>query len=591
MDNSITKQTIALYWQHLRRRKVTWFIAVFLVMGGVVVGQFLQPLIAALALDKLSQNDISTLSVIDDFGMLLAILAGLLVSELILWRSGIFIFWTMEAKIMKELSQRCFNFLTHQTHSFHTNNFGGSLVSQTNKFVSAFERILDETLFSIVTIITAYIATIVILLPRAPQFVLVFVIISSIYIVVLFWRARIAQPYNVRHASTESTQTAQLADAITNVQTIKPFANEKLEDRLFEKKTHDVLNKSLGLRNIITTNEMVSNLFSGTLYFMAILFAIITVVVYDAELGTMLLIVTYTSGLLRRLWEMQETMRTLTRGFGDAHDMTIILQDEPEIKNVKNPTMLHVNKGSIEFSDISFTHENQRQNELFNNLSFKIAGGQKIGLVGHSGGGKTTISCLLLRLYDLDNGKILIDGQDIAKTTQENLRKNIAYVPQEPLLFHRGLADNIRYGKLDATDEEVIKAAELSNASEFINKLPKGYETLVGERGTKLSGGQKQRIAIARAMLKNAPILLLDEATSALDSESEKLIQDALWKLMKDKTTIVIAHRLSTIQRMDRIIVLEEGKIVEEGNHKELLAKKGVYAELWKHQSGGFLET
>jgi ATP-binding cassette subfamily B protein len=210
--------------------------------------------------------------------------------------------------------------------------------------------------------------------------------------------------------------------------------------------------------------------------------------------------------------------------------------------------------------------------------------------VGHSGSGKTTLTKLLLRFSDVDGGTISIDGQDISHIKQEDLRSHIAYVPQEPVLFHRSLAENIAYGKPDATKDEIREAARKAHADEFIQKLPKGYDTLVGERGVKLSGGQRQRIALARAILKDAPILVLDEATSALDSESEKLIQDALKKFMKGRTTIVIAHRLSTIQSMDRIAVLKDGSIAEQGSHRELLANKHTYAELWKHQSGGFLE-
>jgi ATP-binding cassette subfamily B protein len=217
--------------------------------------------------------------------------------------------------------------------------------------------------------------------------------------------------------------------------------------------------------------------------------------------------------------------------------------------------------------------------------------GEKIGLVGHSGSGKTTFTRLLLRFSDIDSGEILIDGQNIARITQDDLRKSIAYVPQEPIMFHRSLRENILYGRQDASEEDVLKAAQDAHADEFIAELPNGYDTLVGERGIKLSGGQRQRIAIARAMIKNAPIILLDEATSALDSESEILIQDALWKLMKGRTAIVIAHRLSTVQKMDRIVVMDSGNIVEEGTHKELVHQEaGIYAKLWAHQSGGFIE-
>jgi ATP-binding cassette subfamily B protein len=219
-----------------------------------------------------------------------------------------------------------------------------------------------------------------------------------------------------------------------------------------------------------------------------------------------------------------------------------------------------------------------------------IHAGEKIGLVGHSGSGKTTFTRLLLRFSDLDKGEILIDGQNIANITQDDLHNEIAYVPQEPLLFHRSIKENISYGQPAASMSEIDKAAKQAHAEDFIEQLPKGYETLVGERGVKLSGGQRQRIAIARALLKDAPILLLDEATSALDSESEALIQDALWKLMEGRTAIVIAHRLSTIQRMDRIVVMDDGKIVEQGSHKKLLKLGGTYAKLWARQSGGFIE-
>ena len=230
-----------------------------------------------------------------------------------------------------------------------------------------------------------------------------------------------------------------------------------------------------------------------------------------------------------------------------------------------------------------------RSRSLFDRFSLEVAAGTKLGLVGRSGGGKTTITRLLLRFKDVERGQILVGGQSIAEISQASLREVIAYVPQDPAMFHRSIADNIRFARPQATDEEVRRAAALAHAAEFIQALPDGYDTLVGERGIKLSGGQRQRIAIARAILKDAPILILDEATSSLDSESEALIQDALWTLMEGRTAIVIAHRLSTVRRMDSLVVLDRGRIVEQGTHEHLLAHGGIYASLWAHQSGGFL--
>jgi ATP-binding cassette subfamily B protein len=242
----------------------------------------------------------------------------------------------------------------------------------------------------------------------------------------------------------------------------------------------------------------------------------------------------------------------------------------------------------VQFRSVRFAYG--ARPPLFDDFDLTIAPGEKVGLVGRSGGGKTTITRLLLRFADVNAGAIEIGGQNIARVAQGSLRAHIAMVPQEPAMFHRTITENIRFGRPNATDDEVRRAAERAHAAEFIAALPAGYDTLVGERGIKLSGGQRQRIAIARAILKDAPILVLDEATSALDSESEKLIQDALWTLMRNRTAIVIAHRLSTVRRMDRLVVLDDGAIIEQGHHDALLAAHGTYAALWAHQSGGFLQ-
>jgi len=289
-----------------------------------------------------------------------------------------------------------------------------------------------------------------------------------------------------------------------------------------------------------------------------------------------------------QLFILADIINGYDQAFLDSQPMTEMLLTKNIITDADQPEIL-TDISSIDFDAVSYKYPDGAENVL-DNISLHIPEGQKVGLVGHSGAGKSTIVQLLLRFDDVTSGALRIGGHDIRALTQHDLREHIAYVPQEPLLFHRNLRENIAYGKPDATEDEIITAAKQANAWEFIKSLPNGLDTTVGERGVKLSGGQRQRIAIARALLKDAPILILDEATSALDSESEKLIQSSLETLMKGRTSIVIAHRLSTIAKLDRIIVLEGGTIIEDGTHADLLTKNGIYAKLWKHQSGGFIE-
>jgi ATP-binding cassette subfamily B protein len=294
------------------------------------------------------------------------------------------------------------------------------------------------------------------------------------------------------------------------------------------------------------------------------------------------------------LWGFTRLVRNVYQSYADSKEMVEILLLPHEIKDKPNAKELKVSKGEIKFENLVFNFNDTRK--VLNDINLTIKPGEKIALIGPSGAGKTTFVRLLLRLYSPTSGKILIDHTDISETTQESLKKNISMVPQDSILFHRTLAENIAYGKRGATKKEIEKAATLAHCNEFINPptggLPDGFQTYVGERGIKLSGGERQRVAIARAILKNAPILVLDEATSSLDSHSEMLIQDALNNLMAGKTVIVIAHRLSTIQKMDRIIVVDSGKIIEEGSHQELLAKEySLYKKLWELQAGGFLKS
>ena len=388
-----------------------------------------------------------------------------------------------------------------------------------------------------------------------------------------------------------NTMTGYVADMIGNIDTIKSFANETLETRSHQANVEDYIKKAKHTWDYHNLKvDMTLSPFYVLTNAVGLALAIILSKHHVSSMQLVFVTFSYYAMVTRVIWEFNNIYRNIEASVTEAAQFTDLLLDEPRITDLPSSKKLVVVKAEIEFRNVYFRYNDNSGEHLFTGLNLKIQPGEKVALVGRSGGGKTTITRLLMRFMDVSDGQLLIDGQNIAKVRQHDLRSAIAYVPQEPAMFHRSLADNIRYGKLSAADSEVKKFAKLAHADEFINKLANGYETLVGERGVKLSGGQRQRIAIARAMIKNAPILVLDEATSALDSDSERLIQDALWKLMEGKTTIAIAHRLSTIQRMDRIIVLEEGKIAEEGTHQDLLKNDGIYATLWAHQSGGFLE-
>jgi ATP-binding cassette subfamily B protein len=476
------------------------------------------------------------------------------------------------------------------TADFHANQFAGSLVSQSNKLISAYNRVAETTMFQVFPLVAGLIFVCVVMIHRSPIYTLLLLVISIFYIISSFFITGSVRKLSAEQASAESDQTGVLADAISNVMAIKSFAQADYERQRFDKATDKTYAILMKVMRAFQHQQRYFSSVTGTLSGLSLLAAVISVVSLHANLATAFLIFNYTSSIVGQLFTFSNnSLRNYNRAFGDASDMVAILKLEPEIQDPKHPEPVHISSGSIEFRDVIFTHDGSNE-AIFDGFNLSIKDGEKIGLVGHSGAGKTTFTRLLLRFSDVDSGSISIDGQNIAAITQDDLHHQIAYVPQEPLLFHRSVRENIAYARPDANMASVLLAAKRAHADEFIKELPNGYDTLVGERGVKLSGGQRQRVAIARAMLKNAPILLLDEATSALDSESELLIQDALWKLMEGRTAIVIAHRLSTIQKMDRIIVLENGAISEQGSHKELLKHGGTYSKLWTHQSGGFME-
>lgn len=395
-------------------------------------------------------------------------------------------------------------------------------------------------------------------------------------------------------ADARSTMTGRVTDAYTNIMTVKLFSHAGNEAKYAQESMDEFLVTVNRQMRLVSSFEIVNHLLSITLILCT---TGVALWLWTDQLVGVGAIATTTAVALRlngfSHWIMWE-MAALFENIGVVKDGINTFSSTKTVNDQPNATELVVKQGKIEFQHINFNYDAKRQNSIIQDLDLTINPGEKIGLVGRSGAGKSTLINLLLRFYDLQSGKIIIDGQEITTVTQESLRAQIGMVTQDTSLLHRSVRENLLYGNNQATEEEMIIAAKKAHADSFIHTLidvngRTGYDAFVGERGIKLSGGQRQRIAIARVILKNAPILLLDEATSALDSEIEQAIQESLYTLMEGKTVIAIAHRLSTIAAMDRLVVLDQGRIIEQGTHQELLDKNGLYAQLWKHQSGGFL--
>ena len=583
-----SKEIFRLFWKTSVPYKHRRNLAIFFAMLTLVVTIFVGPLIIAQLLNIIQHNQLHDAK---NLWTLIALysVSGLW-SSVIGWRLVLYLVWTFETAMQRDLYAQCFSKLTNQTLFFHSNKFGGSLVSQTNKLVGAVESFWDTIIWSVLPLVVSLVGSIIVLSTLLWQYALFLLIFSIVFSLVVYYGSKPMAKLTKKEAKTSNKLNGQLADVISNVLAVKSSGAEATEQKFFTKTVNSWRNSSLDvMRGFLKVSTIYSSI-NMVIKIGAIAFAVYAAQNNLVSVASVYLIITYTGSVAHELWNMNGIMRNYNRIIGNANDMVEILQTPTTLID-KSDSKLKVTNGEISMDKITFTHDEGQGDTLFHDFSLEIKPGEKIGLVGASGSGKTTLTKLLLRFADIDSGKITIDGQDISEVTQASLRAKIAYVPQEPLLFHRSVRENIAYGRPDATDAEIEEAAKKAGAYDFIVGLKNGFDTMVGERGTKLSGGQRQRVAIARAILKDAPILVLDEATSALDSESEALIQKSLETLMENRTSIVIAHRLSTIAKLDRIIVLKNGKIVEDGSHDELINKKrGVYAKLWARQSGGFIE-
>lgn len=496
----------------------------------------------------------------------------------------------LEARVMADLYDKAFAYLIGHSHEFFISNFTGTLTRRVTRYARSFESVLDNLLMNFFPALIFLSGVVLVLSLRNIWLGSSLFVLTAVFIYIQYRMVMWLQPLRTRRTEEDSRMTGALSDAVLNHSTITAFASVPYERSYFAKVTDkwhfatraamDAYAWIYGIQGFFAIVIEIA-LLSGTAYLW--LQGVLTI-------GDFVLVQVYIMGLLNRVWGIGRNMRQLHDAFTEATEMLDILDLPQGIQDVSNAKLLKVPNGAIIFDHVVFEYHDSHA--VLKDLDLAIRPHEKVALIGSSGAGKTTIAKLLLRLYDVSGGAIRIDGQNIAEVSQESLRKAIAFVPQEPMLFHRSLMDNIRYGKHDATDEEVVEAAKQAHCHEFISQYPEGFQTLVGERGVKLSGGERQRVAIARAILKDAPILLLDEATSSLDSESERLIQDALLRLMKGKTVVAIAHRLSTVMNMDRLIVLEGGAVILTGTHDELLAhESNLYKKLWDIQAGGFVRA
>lgn len=579
--NNNTQTTLKIYWQFAQKRKRIWVILGLAFLANMV--NLVPPLFYKKLFDSLNTG-----APLEVLFTTLSWIGALYFLDWALWRSTAWLWLRLQPQLLADLDIYCFKYLHQHSISFFNNNFVGALVKRVNKFVQAFANISDRIVWNFLQITVGVVFMLVVLGTRSWYLPTLMIGWLVVFGALNFWLIRKKVPLDLDRSQKDSALIARLADTIGNHSALKFFNGYHREVRAYEQGADEVRAASVRAYSLDGWFDAAQMLL---MYILEVAMMAIALVLWQRgqiTLGDFSLIQAYLITLFLRIWDLGRMIRDTYTDVAYANEMTEILETPHAIQDGPDAQAWQISPASIEWEQVTFGYNKNKP--LIKDLNLHIKAGERVALVGPSGAGKSTLLKLIMRQYDTVSGAVKIGGQDIKTVTQESLWGLMSYVPQDPVLFHRSILENIRYARPEATEEEVIAAAKSAHCHDFIEGLPEKYQTLVGERGVKLSGGERQRVAIARAILRQAPILLLDEATSSLDSESERLIQDALDKLMVGKTVVVIAHRLSTIMRMDRIVVINGGQVQETGSHADLITKaNGLYRKLWELQVGGFI--
>jgi len=506
------------------------------------------------------------------------------------WRLSHFVWMKTQPFVRADIAAKTYDYIQNHSYNFFQDTHSGSIVSKIKGILAGYNNLWFGIHHRLAVPLLEILVTII-----ALGFINLQLFIFMALWCCVFFPVMLKMCFNVSKFATETTDSQHkamgfIADNITNIFSLFSFASRKRELN----KIKNFLNNDTAKKDYIWVRYELKMSFVGIAFYATMLISLFIFMIHLRRIaaittGDFVFVMTVTFFVVDNIWKLVNEVGDFVGKIGDFKSSFSILQTPQDLIDKAEAKNLKVTKGEIIFQNISFRYKEGKQ--IFSNLNINIKAGEKVGLVGYSGAGKSTLVSLLLKNFKATSGDILIDNQSIYDFTSDSLRSQIALIPQDTLLFHRGVGENIGYSKENATPQEIENAAKKAHIHEFITTLPNGYDTLVGERGIKLSGGQRQRVAIARAILKDAPILILDEATSSLDSQTENHIQESLNLLIDDqyKTVIAVAHRLSTLKHMDRIIVLDKGKIIEDGSHEELLKNQGYYQSMWNMQIGGFL--